>query len=193
MLLTFKIKQESLNIAKKITMEYLTLAVQIIKYLIIAFALMWIIVRMLKVYKENEEKKRNFRNKLKSDKDLFPLKVQAVERLVLFLERVRPDSLVIRNSAIGIKPQQLQLKLLKAIREEFEHNLTQQVYISPMSWSLVKASKEYVTKIINQSADMVTPNTTSEDFSKIVLEKNISSGNNVIDEAIKQLKKEVLN
>ncbi|MFA8299374.1 MAG: hypothetical protein ACEPOV_04380 [Hyphomicrobiales bacterium] len=174
-------------------MEYLTLAVQIIKYLIIAFALMWIIVRMLKVYKENEEKKRNFRNKLKSDKDLFPLKVQAVERLVLFLERVRPDSLVIRNSAIGIKPQQLQLKLLKAIREEFEHNLTQQVYISPMSWSLVKASKEYVTKIINQSADMVTPNTTSEDFSKIVLEKNISSGNNVIDEAIKQLKKEVLN
>ncbi|MFA8450472.1 MAG: hypothetical protein ACEPOW_07245 [Bacteroidales bacterium] len=173
-------------------MEILTLVVRILEYLILAGALIYVIVRLIKAYLRNEELRRKFSEEQEIKKNVFPLKVQACERLVLFLERLRPENLVLRVNMPGMIAGQLQVKLLKVIREEYEHNLTQQVYVSPFAWSLVKASKEHLTKIVNQSADMITPNTTPEDFAKIILEKNLSSGTNVVDEAIRQLKIEMM-
>ena len=147
-------------------MEILTQIVHILKYLILAAALIYVVIRLVKAYLRNEELKRKFAEEQEVKKNIFPLKVQACERLVLFLERLRPENLMLRISMPGLPASQLQIKLLKVIREEYEHNLTQQVYVSPFAWSLVKASKEHLTKIVNQSADMITPNTTQEDFAK---------------------------
>ena len=64
-----------------------------------------------------------------NSKMLTPVRMQAYERMVLFLERIAPSHLIIRQNQPGLSTFQFQTRLIHAIREEFEHNLSQQLYI----------------------------------------------------------------
>src|ERR1035437_9169494 len=103
---------------------------------------------MIKSYFEHEDKKRESEFKANNQKLITPVKLQAYERLVLFLERVNPESLLVRAMDSGMTVESLQNALIVMVRAEFEHNLSQQLYVSPKTWNTIKSSKENVIRLI---------------------------------------------
>lgn len=172
-------------------MEILVLIIELAKWLIVAAAVVFAVIKVLKAKMHNESLKRSFKKQQEVDKGLFPLKVQAVERLVLFLERLKPEHLMLRTASASNTPRDLQVKLLRTIREEFEHNLTQQIYVSQTSWELVRAAKEDMVKVINQEGDKISEEMVSSQFASMVLESCLKSDANIIERAISSLKAEV--
>jgi rRNA maturation endonuclease Nob1 len=86
---------------------------------------------------------------------------------------------------------QLQTELLRTIRDEAEHNLSQQLYINKDTWKIVKQSKEETIKIVNQASTKVDPKGDSSELSKAIFEIMAELGNPPTDKAIEQMKTDV--
>ncbi|MCX7955337.1 MAG: hypothetical protein N3A01_09160 [Bacteroidales bacterium] len=112
---------------------------------------------LLKLFFEREYKNVILETKKDNKKLILPLRLQAYERLILLLERISPNSLVIRAQNINSTAFNLHTELLSIIRTEFEHNLSQQLYISKEAWNLILNAKENVIKLINLSAQEIPP------------------------------------
>ncbi|NLN94753.1 MAG: hypothetical protein GX128_01090 [Bacteroidales bacterium] len=84
--------------------------------------------------------------------DVFSVRMQAYERIVLLLERISPNQLILRLNKQGMTTGQLQPLLIQTIRDEFDHNLSQQVYISSKAWDLTKSAREEMIRLINTAA-----------------------------------------
>lgn len=128
-----------------------------------------------------------------SRKIILPLQLQACERIVLFLERIIPSALILRLNKPDMSSGQLQSLLVKTIRDEFEYNLSQQIYISSSSWELVKSAKEETIRLINQAAGKVPENAPSSELARNILEISLEKEKLPINTAIEELKKEVRN
>ncbi len=106
-----------------------------------------------KKFIENEQKKTILEiQKIQESeirKVVTPIQLQAYERLVLFLERMTPNNLVLRCYQAGMTTQLLKDVMIQNIRDEFEHNLSQQLYISSQAWAYIKNAKEDMINIIN--------------------------------------------
>lgn len=120
-----------------------------------------------------------------------PIRLQAYERIVLFLERISPESILVRVNQPNISSQKFQGILLSTIRTEWEHNLSQQLYLSAKSWGLVKNAKDNVIKLINKSADKVDSKAPSLVLSKEILDGLVDLEFHPTSRAIDHLKKEV--
>ena len=81
-----------------------------------------------------------------------PIRLQAYERMALYLERISPDSLVLRCYQPGMDTRLLQGVMTKTIRDEWEHNLSQQVYISSEAWRRIRQAKDEMMGVINSAA-----------------------------------------
>lgn len=86
-----------------------------------------------------------------------PIRLQAYERMALFLERISPSSLVMRCYQPGMDLRLLQGVMTKNIRDEWEHNLSQQVYISPEAWTRIREAKEEMIGLVNSAAAVLEP------------------------------------
>jgi len=100
----------------------------------------------------------------------LPSRVEAYQRAVLLMERIHPNSLVMRLHNPGLPAKALQAEFLKAIREEYDHNVAQQLFVSPQGWQMVKNSKEETIKIINIAGNQMQPTSTGMDLSAKVFE-----------------------
>lgn len=100
---------------------------------------------------------------------VLPLRLQAYERMALYLERIEPNQLVMRIHNTGLTVAQEQNLLLTAIRSEFEHNLSQQIYISNEVWKAVSDAKDDIVDIINAVADQYEPTADSLEFAQTLL------------------------
>ena len=107
---------------------------------------------LAKYFVENDQKKRLLELKFHSKELVTPIRLQAYERMAMFLERIDPNQLLFRVSNPELTAYQMQTILLATIRSEYEHNLSQQVYISPEAWEGIKNAKEKVVNLINLAA-----------------------------------------
>jgi hypothetical protein len=121
----------------------------------------------------------------------LPNRVEAYQRAVLLMERIHPNSLVMRLHNPGLPAKALQTEFLKAIREEFDHNVAQQLFISPQAWQLVKNSKEETIKIINIAGGQMTDTSTGMDLSAKVFEVVAEIGQLPSEVTVELLKKEI--
>ena len=124
-------------------------------------------------------------------KETLPLRLQAFERIVLFLERIAPNSILQRVIEPSMNVRQLQMELISNIRTEFEHNITQQIYISPQSWIMVRNAKEEMIRLINISADSMNPMAPAMDLSKAIFENIVKSEDIPTQRAIDFIKQEI--
>ncbi|MCT4591686.1 MAG: hypothetical protein N4A71_27955 [Carboxylicivirga sp.] len=124
-------------------------------------------------------------------KELIPTRLQAYERLTLLLERINPDTMVLRENIAGLTSLQLQKKLLNTVRQEFEHNFAMQVYLPVKTWDKIIKSRDEVIKLINTSSAEVDPNSPSISLSKVILEKGVNETTFYILKAKEQLKKDI--
>jgi hypothetical protein len=117
--------------------------------------------------------------KAKNKEIVLPIRLQAYERMTLFLERISPDQIIKRVSQNEMNVAELQYVMLNEIREEYNHNLSQQVYMSDDAWKIIKNAKEELIMLINQSAKELNAEAKSIELVKAIyaqsLEKNIDS------------------
>jgi hypothetical protein len=121
----------------------------------------------------------------------LPSRVEAYQRAVLLMERIHPNSLVMRLHNPGLPAKALQAEFLKAIREEYDHNVAQQLFVSPQGWQMVKNSKEETIKIINIAGNQMQPTSTGMDLSAKVFELVAEIGQLPTEITTEYLKKEL--
>jgi hypothetical protein len=149
-------------------MEALTDILKITIPSLIVFFTAWILLRtMIK----NDQDKRRQELILQNSRTVTPIKLQAYERIILFLERISLESLLIRVSTPEISATQLHSAMLNAIRSEFEHNLSQQIYMSQQAWEVVRNARSNMIKMINSEAEKIPRDSTGMTLSKKLLEK----------------------
>jgi hypothetical protein len=123
---------------------------------------------LVKNFLDQEKGKKVMDLKLANQAVITPLKLQAYERMVLFLERINPNSMVMRTNKAVSAPF-LQAELLKIIRTEYEHNLSQQIYMSNKAWEAVLKAKEETIKIINVSAAKVSTEANGMELAQTII------------------------
>ncbi len=124
-------------------------------------------------------------------KHTLPLRLQAYERLSLFLERITPGTLVFRVHKNSMSARMFHAELLATIREEFEHNVTQQIYVSDRAWQQVKMAKEETLRIINIAYEHTGDNPNGTALSQSVFETASRLSRLPTQEAMISLKEEV--
>jgi hypothetical protein len=140
---------------------------------------------------KNDQDKRRQEIILQNSRTVTPIKLQAYERIVLFLERISLESLLVRVSTSDMKATQLHTALLSTIRSEFEHNLSQQIYMSPQAWEVVRNARSNMIKIINSEAEQMPVNAPAMVLSKQLLEKIMELETEPTRAAIDYLKGEI--
>ena len=122
---------------------------------------------------------------------ILPLRLQACERFVLFLERIHPSNLVMRLSSPDLTAAQLQLLLVRTIREEFEYNLSQQLYVSQNSWELIKNAKEETIAMVNNASSGLDENAMSSALVKKIFDLAVTRGKLPVETALDEIKSEL--
>src|SRR5579859_2191343 len=116
------------------------------------------------------------------------LQLQAYERLILLTDRIAIPNLVQRVNQPGLNAKEMQSLLTQSIRQEFEHNITQQIYVSPEAWDAVRNFKEQNLLIVNQVASFMPMEATGLDLNKGLLDLLVqnpkASLQNVVSEAL---------
>lgn len=118
--------------------------------------------------------------------DSIPLRLQAYERLVLLTERISLPNLISRLNQPGIAAAEMKIILSENIKQEFEYNSTQQLYVSPLSWDAVRNLKEQNIMVINQVAGSLPLTASSGDLNKKILEVMMSQPNGALHELVTQ-------
>ena len=101
-------------------------------------------------------------NKQNDRKITVPLRLQSYERLSLFCERISIPNLIMRLRSQDGNAQSLRYALMIAIQQEFEHNVSQQVYVSDQLWQIIRLTKENMLGIVNEVASKTDNNANSE-------------------------------
>lgn len=144
----------------------------------------FILLQLLKMKKAENQRGAAFELKVNALKIIMPLKVQAYERFLLYLERVQLPVLVKRVYVPGIEKGVFHLELLQNVREEFEHNLAQQLYVSNSTWNAVKNAKEELINQINSTFEQLKD---EEDVS-ILAQSLVALPNPSVEQAVAVLK-----
>jgi hypothetical protein len=100
----------------------------------------------------------------------LPLQLQAYERLTVYIERMAPQNLINRLHQSDLSVVDMQINLITAIKAEFEHNVSQQIYVSKRAWEAVKTVKDQTTALINQVAGKLPPDASGKDLNRKLLQ-----------------------
>lgn len=141
-------------------MKYVLLVLAILATLALTGLIFYFLVKR---YFDNQQKQQLLQIKLDERRETLrtvtPIRLQAYERMALFLERISPNSLVLRCYQPGMDLKLLQGVMTKNIRDEWEHNLSQQVYLSSELWTSIREAKDEMINLVNSSAVSLTDTT----------------------------------
>lgn len=164
---------------------------EILKYALPSIFLLILTYMMLTNFMENEEKRRSYFLKKETQKSALPIRLQAYERLSMFLERITPDRLLVRLHSQGMSAKQYQTLLVETIRAEFEHNLSQQIYVSDEAWKLIVDAKSATVGIINNVSNEFDNKADGMELRKAILNKAMEMDHFPTKRALRYLKGEV--
>jgi len=169
-------------------MEFLTDFLKIVAPSVIVLLGMFLVIKTL-ITKDFE--KNNLEIKSKTTEVILPIRLQAYERMCLFLERISPNNLIIRVNTRAITAGDLHQMLLFEIREEYNHNLSQQLYMSEQVWSSIRTAMEEVIVHINHAASTVDPEMKSVDLAKAIFETMLNGNADPTGNALQLVKSEI--
>lgn len=122
---------------------------------------------------------------------VVPVRLQAYERMALFLERISPHNLIIRVNQPNLTVGELQTLLLQEIREELNHNLSQQIYMSEVVWTLIRNASEDIASTINTCAQQLEPERPAIELARKIFEAQLNKPGDLIQKAMSELKSEI--
>lgn len=127
----------------------------------------------------------------KNHETILPLRLQAYERLTILLERMQLANLLPRLTDHELTAQEFQHVLMSEIKAEFNHNVSQQIYVSEEVWDMVMQAKEELVSLINHTTHGMEPGANSLELSKRLVEQAMSAPNDFNQVALRAMKKEV--
>lgn len=140
-------------------------------------------------YFKDQQNTRRWLVQKENQKQALPLKLQAYERLALFLERINPTKILIRVAPFSDSKADYQNLLIQHIEQEYEHNLTQQIYVSDECWSMIVTAKNTIIQNIRKT--VLNPEITSSDKLRESILTNMFDSESVSSIALGYLKNEV--
>lgn len=166
-------------------------ALEILKYILPALIVFATVYFMMKRYLDMQYSTEVLRFKQEQIKNTLPVKLQAYERMAMFCERISLDNLSYRLGSQNIDAKSLSNAMLIAIQQEFEHNMSQQVYISEKLWQIITLAKDQMQSVITTAAaDQSIGNSPAALVQKATqLQKEM--GGNPVQTAKKAIKKEI--
>ena len=127
----------------------------------------------------------------KNQEIVVPIRLQAYERIILLLERITPANLISRLSSSDYSAEEFQQILIHEIRNEFNHNLSQQVYMSDSAWTYVTTAVEQTISIINSSRNTLDEKAKGFDLARAIIENTAGEEMDTSKQAIKYIKEEI--
>lgn len=176
-------------------MSTLTISIIVLLTALLSVALTgFIFYLVIRHYFDNQQKQQMLQMRIDERRETLrtvtPIRLQAYERMVLFLERISPSSLVMRCYTPGIDAVRLRAAMSDNIRSEWEHNLSQQVYMSSEAWSSVRQAKEEMLSLVNASAQAIPADATPDTMAGVLF-ASVAKDHNPIDGAVETLKAEI--
>lgn len=154
----------------------------------------YIFYRIAKHYFDNQQKMQMLQMRVDEHREavklVTPIRLQAYERMALFLERISPESLVLRCYQPGMDTKLLQGVMTKTIRDEWEHNLSQQVYISSEAWNRIRQAKDEMVGVINSAAITIPDDADPARLASTIF-ATVAAGSNPAAPALEFLKQEM--
>jgi len=122
---------------------------------------------------------------------ILPLRLQAYERLIVFVDRINPANLLIRVHQQGISVADLQSVLLNEIRSEYQHNIAQQLYVSASAWDVVRKLKDDTLSMVSNAARGLPAEAEGVDLSRKILQHMAGIADNPYDLTLDLIKKDI--
>jgi len=142
-----------------------------------------------KEHTKNEDGRRRFLLKKDMQVKALPLRLQAYERMTIFLERITPSKILLRISPKSSNKESYELLLIQTIEQEFEHNLSQQIYVSDKCWSIIVTAKNATIQLIRKAS--LLEKTNSADKLREVILTEMMERRSPSDAALSFIKDEV--
>jgi len=171
-----------------ISISYL---LDILKYLIAGLGTVGVAFVLIKPYILRAERIQVLEIKKSISNQTLPLRLQAYERMVLLIERVNPSNLLVRINAPAYTPQELQVIITNEINTEYQHNISQQIYVSNEAWQVVKKVKDDTINLFNNVIRTLPADATGMDVSRLTLTHLNQLEINPYDIAITMVKKDM--
>ncbi len=164
---------------------------EILKYTVPAGLVLTAVMMVMKEQQKKAETQERYQVVQQTYKEVMPLRLQAYERAILFLERISLDNLVLRVDGRQKTVRQFQSELLTEIRAEYDHNVAQQLYISESGWDSLVRAKDRTVTMINQAARELSPEVAGTELGKKVLNKMVEMESAPAGDAIRLLKRDI--
>lgn len=150
-------------------MQLYSLLFDILKYTLAGIGVVYIAFYLFKPYLDKGQNLQALELKKSISGQTLPLRLQAYERLVLFIDRLNPANLLIRLNGNGYSAAELHSIILNEIRTEYQHNVTQQIYVTAQTWAVVKRTKEDTINLLNNAVKAMPENATGLDYGRVLL------------------------
>jgi hypothetical protein len=125
------------------------------------------------------------------DQQLLQLRLQAYERMIVFIERLNPSNLFLRLYEQGMSAGELQARILNEVKAEYQHNVSQQLYINASGWTVLRKLKDDTIAMVNNAAGDLPAEASAKDLSKKVLEHMAGIAENPYDLTIELIKRDI--
>jgi len=169
---------------------WLSVILEIVKLTIPALIVFFTVRVMLKQYFSHRQNTERMQMQMGKQEHTLPLRLQAYERLSLFCERISLPGLILRTRKEGMNAAQLRIALMMAIQQEFEHNITQQVYSSDQLWQIIKISRDDAVQVITQATEAVDLKDDAKKLADAIINLNNQREMAASDKALVAIKKE---
>jgi hypothetical protein len=144
---------------------------EILRYTVPSLIILISVYLIISKFLKNEAQRRQLEVYKHSLDTTLRLRLQAYERISMFLERIHPRLLVTRVYQTGMTVRDFQTTLSQGIQVEFDHNLSQQIYISQKLWNAVHGVKEQTQSMINHIASQLNPESSAKELHKMIIEQ----------------------
>ncbi|MBV8388492.1 MAG: hypothetical protein JO080_01695 [Mucilaginibacter sp.] len=164
---------------------------EILKFTLAGVGTVYVAFYLIKPHLDKTENIQLIELKKTISNQTLPLRLQAYERIVLFIERVNPASMLVRLHSTGLSAAELHSIVANEIRNEFQHNITQQIYVSSRAWAVVNRVKDDTLSIVTNAVKALPETATGLDLSKTVLAHLSHLQDNPYDIALQMVKEDM--
>ena len=164
---------------------------EILKFTIpslIVLVCVWVVMHYLL---KSEQERRLWELKRGTQKEVTPIRLRAYERLTLLLERTEPEQMVSELNLNQLTIPEMEQRLLLTIRREWEHNMSQQIYVGDEVWAKIMLARDEIAAFVHTMASQLPPNSNSLDYARILMTAYRQNGTTPHQIALEALKEEV--
>ena len=169
---------------------WLSIFFEILKFTIPALIMFWAVQNLFGQFLNGQSQMKMLEMQGKQQDTTLPLRLQAYERLSLFCERISIPNLMLRLRTDDMQAGALRYAMLMAIQQEYEHNVTQQVYVSGQLWQIINLAKEDTMNMVSAIAETVDPKANAKELSNALINAMNERADYPISTALTAIKKE---